>query len=132
MEIDWLAVTIGTVSTFVLGFIWYNPKVFGKAWQKAAGISDESMNDTSGMAKIFGTSFILNFIMALMISYFVREDADLNAAIRHALYIGIGLITTALGVNAMYERKGFLYILINGGYQTASVVIIAIILTVMK
>ncbi|NVK05752.1 MAG: DUF1761 domain-containing protein [Flavobacteriia bacterium] len=132
MEIDWLAVVLGTVSTFVLGFIWYNPKVFGKAWQKAAGISDEEMNNTSGMAKIFGTSFVLTFIMALMLSYFIHEDADMSSAIRHALYIGLGIVTMALGVNAMYERKGFAYIIINGGYQTASIVIIAVILTVMR
>lgn len=132
MEIDWLAVVLGAVSTFVLGFIWYNPKVFGKAWQKAAGISDEEMNNTSGMAKIFGTSFVLTFIMALMLSYFIHEDADMSNAIRHALYIGLGIVTMALGVNAMYERKGFAYIIINGGYQTASIVIIAVILTAMR
>ena len=38
-EINWLAVVLGAVAFFLVGVIWYG-MVFGKAWQKAAGLSD--------------------------------------------------------------------------------------------
>lgn len=136
MEINWIAILIATLSTFVLGFVWYNPNTFGNAWQKAAGISDEQMKDTSGMAKIFIMSFIFSFIMALFVSYFNAAasalgggDPSLIDGARHGLYLGLGISTMSIGVNAMYERKSFAYILINGGYQTLSIVIISVILT---
>ena len=28
-----MAILLAAVSAMVVGFIWYNPKVFGKAWQ---------------------------------------------------------------------------------------------------
>lgn len=129
MEINWLAVIVATISSFVLGFIWYNPKFLGKAWQKAAGISDESMKDSSGMGRIFGTAFVLTFIMALILSYFLKDVDDLMVGMRIGVYLGLGISTMSIGVNAMYERKGFGYILINGGYQTISMVIMAAIIT---
>lgn len=36
-----LAILVAGVSALVVGFVWYNPKVFGNAWMKAAGMTDE-------------------------------------------------------------------------------------------
>ncbi len=36
MEFNILAIVVAAVSALVVGFIWYNPKVFGTDWMKAA------------------------------------------------------------------------------------------------
>ncbi|NVK28690.1 MAG: DUF1761 domain-containing protein [Flavobacteriia bacterium] len=128
MEINWIAVVVAALSTFVLGFIWYNPKVFGTAWQRAAGLSDEDMKDTSSMGKIFGVSFILALAMAIMTTYFVHGTSDIAEAARMGLYLGLGIILPAVGTTAMYERRGFAYILINGSYWIVGIIIISMIL----
>lgn len=47
----------------ITGFIWYNPKVLGNAWMKAAGLTEDSMKGAN-MAIIFGVSFVLSFLLA--------------------------------------------------------------------
>ena len=52
------------------GFIWYNPNVLGKAWMKAADISEDKMKGAN-MAVIFGVSFLLSFILAFSMQFMV-------------------------------------------------------------
>ena len=51
------AILVATVSALVVGFIWYNPKIFGNAWMQAAGMTDEQVKG-GNMAKIFIMAFI--------------------------------------------------------------------------
>src|SRR5690606_39180324 len=37
-EINWWAVILATLSSMVIGSVWYMPKVFGAWWEKAARI----------------------------------------------------------------------------------------------
>jgi len=38
-EINFVAVVVAAVAYFVLGWVWYSPEVFGKAWMKELKIS---------------------------------------------------------------------------------------------
>jgi len=62
---NFVAVLIAAVIPLVMGFIWYNPKVFGASWIKASGLDEEKIKG-SNMALIFG----LSFLFALMLSFF--------------------------------------------------------------
>ena len=42
MEINFLAILLAALSTLVVGFIWYNPKVFGTIWMKETGVNPEN------------------------------------------------------------------------------------------
>ncbi len=58
-----IAIVVAAVSALVVGFIWYNPKVFGKAWMQAAGITDEQIKG-GNMLKIFGLALLFAFLLA--------------------------------------------------------------------
>jgi len=47
----------------LIGFIWYNPKVFGKAWMKAADITEDKMKGAN-MAVMFGVTYLLSLFAA--------------------------------------------------------------------
>ncbi len=70
MNVNFLAILVAALVPLIMGFIWYNPKVFGKAWQQAAGVTDEKMKGAN-MAVIFGVSFILSFLLAFSIQFMV-------------------------------------------------------------
>ena len=53
MEINFLAVLVAALSSFVVGFVWYNPKVFGTIWMNEIGMTEEKAKQ-GNMAKIFG------------------------------------------------------------------------------
>ena len=38
---NWLALIVAAVSALAVGFVWYNPKVFGTAWMKEVGMTEE-------------------------------------------------------------------------------------------
>ncbi len=51
----------------ILGFIWYNPKVFGKAWMGVTGMTEEKAKQ-GNMIVIFGLSFVFSFLLAFAMS----------------------------------------------------------------
>ena len=46
------AVLVATLSTFLVGWLWYGP-LFGKAWMSASGMTEEKVQQ-GNMGKIFG------------------------------------------------------------------------------
>ena len=135
-NINFLAVIAATLSTFVVGWLWYGP-LFGGAWITSVGMSEEQLKQ-GNMAKIFGFAFIFEFIMAFNLAMFFYgspEGAEMMTAGTGAFYgflTGFGWIFFALAVNGLYEQKSWKYIFINGGYWSVSLTVMGLILGVWK
>ncbi|HSR41197.1 MAG TPA: DUF1761 domain-containing protein, partial [Longimicrobiales bacterium] len=67
--INWLAVVVAAVSTFILGGLWYGP-LFGKTWMAASGMTEEKAKQ-GNMAMIFGVSFLLQLVAAAVLAMFI-------------------------------------------------------------
>jgi hypothetical protein len=144
MEINFYALLAAAFSTLVVGFIWYNPKVFGTIWMKESGMTEEKMKGAN-MAFIFGMSFIYAFLISTVINAIVIHQngaislvggdpsiakpsfsafmADYGTAFRsfkhgvlHGFLAGLFLVLPIMGTTAMYERRSFKYTLIVSGY----------------
>ena len=70
IKINFLYVFLAALVPMILGFIWYNPKVLGKVWMDAAGITEDKMKG-GNMAVIFGVSLVLSFLLAISASFFI-------------------------------------------------------------
>lgn len=70
MTINFLIIFLAALVPMALGFIWYNPKVFGTAWMEAAGMNEDKMKG-GNMALIFGLSFFLSFLLAMSVQFMV-------------------------------------------------------------
>lgn len=144
MEINFLAILVAAISALVIGFVWYNPKVFGTAWMKAADMTEEKIQGAN-MGKIFAMAFIFALLLALsMLTLTIHQTgamgmvggdiegalpsyaafmADYGTAHRtfahgalHGFFAGVFIVLPVLGTNALFERKGAKYIIINSGY----------------
>ncbi len=135
-NINFLAVIAATLSTFLVGWLWYGP-LFGKAWMKEIGVTEEEV-EQGDMAKIFGFSFVFEFIMAFCLAMFFYgspESAEIITAGSGAFYgflTGFGWIFFAMAVNSLYEQRSWKYIFINGGYWTVAFTIMGLILGAWK
>tara|TARA_R110000868_G_scaffold62372_12_gene188582 strand:- start:926 stop:1411 length:486 start_codon:yes stop_codon:yes gene_type:complete len=138
------AILVAAVSALVVGFIWYHPKVFGNAWMKAAGMTEEQIKG-GNMAKIFIMALIFAFFLAMSVMQMSIHQAgalsliggdpsvalpsyeafmaDYGNAFRtykhgalHGILAGIFVALPIIGTNALFERKRAKYILINSGY----------------
>lgn len=70
-ELNWWAVIVATLSSFVVGFVWYHKKVFGAQWMKLVGLSEEKVNSSEGMTKTFTLTGIASFLSAILLAMFM-------------------------------------------------------------
>jgi hypothetical protein len=126
MEINWLAVFGAALSSFLLGGVWYSA-LFAKAWQNAAGLSDEQIKN-GNMALIFGGSFVLALIASATFAMFLGSEMDATTGALYGLCAGLCWVSAAFGINYLFERKPLSLFLINGGYHTLQFTLIGAIL----
>jgi hypothetical protein len=147
-----LAALAAAVSTFLTGFIWYHPKVFGTAWMKAEGLTEEQLKN-GNMAKIFGLSFVFAFVLgffalhtgvihqfgalgmiggdpALAKPSYGAFMADYGDAFRtfkhgslHGALLGLFFVLPVIAINGLYSHKSFKLIFITAGYWVVTLAI---------
>ncbi len=127
--INWLAVVVATVMTFIVGGIWYGP-LFGKVWMAEMGISEEKVKEAP-MVKIYGTAFVLEFIMAFNLAMFLGNSSVSEGAL-YGFLTGFGWIALAMGVNALFSQTSFKLWFINSFYFVVTFTLMGIILTAWK
>jgi hypothetical protein len=64
MNLNWYVPFLAALIPLIMGFIWYNPKVFGKAWMKAADINEDKMKGAK-MGLIFGLAYVFSLLVAV-------------------------------------------------------------------
>lgn len=118
-DINWIAVIGAALAGFAIGGIWYGP-LFGKAWQRELGLSDELIKGAN-MPMIFGLVFLLNLVAAYLLGHILASDGGpgIGASALIAGSIGLGFVATSIGVNYLFSRNSFKLFLIDAGYWTA-------------
>ncbi|MEO7175209.1 MAG: DUF1761 domain-containing protein [Saprospiraceae bacterium] len=64
----------------VIGFVWYNPKVFGTAWMKASGVTPE-MAAKSNMVKTFSLTYFFSLMLTIMLYFLVIHQSHLMSIV---------------------------------------------------
>lgn len=67
-EINIWAVLLATVSSMVVGSVWYSRRVFGTYWMKAVGHDEESMRTGSAAPLVLTVIVIVSFITAWVLA----------------------------------------------------------------
>ncbi|RZS92443.1 DUF1761 domain-containing protein [Aquimarina brevivitae] len=70
MEFNFLIAALAALIPLVVGFIWYNPKVFGTSWMKVTALNEENLKQ-GNMAIIFILSYIFSLLLAVMLNTIV-------------------------------------------------------------
>ncbi len=131
MEFNYWAILAASLSTFLLGGIWYSPAVFGKAWMKENGFTEEGMKN-SNMFKIFGLAFILAIISAVNLAMFLGPEKDVVMGAVWGFAAGFGWVATFVGTHYLFERKSFKLFLINAGYSVVALMIMGVIIVLFN
>lgn len=122
------AILVAAASNFVIGGLWFSPLLFGRAWMKANGFTEDDLKKGSP-AVIFGVSFFFCLVMAANLAAFLATpETTLTWGITAGVLAGLGFATLGLGVVALFERRPWSYIFVNGGYLTVSFAVMGAIL----
>jgi hypothetical protein len=130
--INWLAVVAAALSTFAIGGLWYSPVLLGNVWMKENAFTEDQLKQ-GNMAKIFGGSFVLSFIMAFNLATFLNSpEIGISEGAFYGFLTGFGWVAMAVCVIALFERRSLAYVLIHVGYWVISFTIMGVILGAWK
>lgn len=108
-------VLAGAAAFFMVGAIWYGV-LFGKAWQRAAGLSDEKVQG-GNMALIFGLTFLFEMLIAMVLWHLIaRTGAAPHVVMMMSVGFAVGVMIPAVGINYLYQRKSGLLFAIDAGH----------------
>lgn len=125
-EINWLAALVAAASAFLTGGLWYS-LLFAKPWQRAAGLSDDQIRATNP-AKLFGLTFLINFVMALVFAAGPGSSWTLLSGAAHGLGIGLIFVSGNLAITYLFERKPAALLWINAGYVTVHMTVMGAVI----
>ena len=114
-DLNLLTIVLAALAFFVIGAIWYGV-LFGKAWQREAGLSDDQLK-RGNMGLIFGLTLAFEMLIALVLAH---QFAMTGASDRAIMMISIGfsafVMTPAIGINYLYQRKSGRLFAIDAGH----------------
>src|SRR5215831_5230224 len=137
LQINYLAILVSVVASFVLGGLWYGP-LFGKAWKQAMGIPADAK--PTGMGRALGLTAFGILLMAYVMAH--------SVAVWHASAWGagpdkppyvygffggffnwLGFIIPMLLNSVAFEKQTWKVFGINAAYQLLSLQVIGMILS---
>lgn len=128
LSINHLAVFVCAIVNLVLGALWYSPFLFYRAWLSETKLSEEQL-ERSNPAKIYGLTFLFALIISYNLAFFLGDDQTTAAWGATAGFLaGFGFSTLIFAIIALFERRSWRYILINGGYITVYFTLIGLLL----
>ena len=127
-SLNWIAIIVLTIGSFVLGYLWYGP-VFGKAWLAALG-KDESEIQPSPTP--FIVSFVTMLLTCIVMAWMVQAlaiDTWLAGACLGAL-IGIAYIAASSASDTAFCGWSWNLWAIQAGYRVVYSIIMGLVLAI--
>lgn len=130
-EINIWAVLLATVSTMVVGSVWYTPKVFGGTWMRLAKV--DSSTQASAVVPIVLT-VVVSFVTALVLagSVTLAQEFYGGAYLTNALVTGVilwaGFTAARFATHDAFEGRPAALTVLNVAHELVTVLVMALIL----
>jgi hypothetical protein len=139
--INWLAVVVAGLCSFVVGGIWYSPGLFGKIWMKYNQLTEELLKKKK-KGKIVIWTLLFSFLMSANLAMFLSRPPaeclggcapELNMPWGAAAGFLAGIWTFgAIVIHSLFEQRSWRVILINGFYSMISLTLMGAIIGVWR
>jgi hypothetical protein len=125
---NYLAIVVAAVSSFLLGGLWYSAALFGNLWNREAGRGEMKKSEGHHPARVFGVSFLFSLIAAFAFARFLGPNPALQDALVKGAIAGAGMVAASFGINYQFASRSTLLWLIDGGYHTVQFILFGLIL----
>ncbi len=114
-DIGWLAVVVGAIISFLAGWLWYSPKLFGPKWAEGVGVKMGTASDMPVGA------MVSQLIGLILMSWFVGVTAVSNALFT-VILATLAFVALAYS-GGMFAKKSSYARNVDAGYWIISLVI---------
>jgi hypothetical protein len=122
LDIDWLAVVLGTVAFFVVGAVWYG-LLFRQPWGREAGVT--AAPSGAATARIMALTLLAEFVVVLTLGHlFAFLQPPDRAKMMIATGFGLAIMTPAIGINYLHQRKSLTLFLIDAGHCIVGMILV--------
>lgn len=118
-NVHWLAVIVGFVLSFLLGWLWYSPKLFGTKWAEGVGVK---MGEANQMPV---APMVLQAVGTFLLAWVVGVTAGNNALATIILIAVTMIVLQAAG--GLFTKKSTYAILTEVGFIAAMVVLMIVV-----
>jgi len=129
-NINYIGVAIATITSYVLGFVWYHWAVFGEAWANALGITKDEADNTEGLGGAFIMSLISGLSKTLCVAMLMAA-ANISGILSGALFgviVAVVFIFTSLGYYNGFARTSSKLTIINSAHGIVELTLIGAII----
>lgn len=127
------AIFIATIASFIIGWLWYSPLMFQKAWMRMANIPSQTQANANMLPLMiagFTTYLILAGVMDVLFQ--MIGVGTLGVALKLAILFWLGFVATLTFGIVTWERKPIQLYLLHNGYHLVSFLVIAAILIAVR
>ena len=71
--VNWLAVTVAALATFLIGGPWYSPVLFRNRWQREMGVTDMKPGHP---LRVFGLAYLFSLIATACLAAILGPETD--------------------------------------------------------
>ncbi len=137
---NYLPIIVAALIPSIVGFLWYNSNLFGKAWMSQLGKTEAELREGFNMPLVMGISLVLSFFLAFVINVLLEVGhKDVNEAGElifnsthtfghgsfHGLFYGLLFAMPILITQGLYHRHSWKLMLINTGYWVLTISLMA-------
>lgn len=134
IDVNLLAVIVVAIVSMVIAMLWYSPLLFGKAWMRLIGMSQEQLDRAKerGMGKIYLVAFIATLITSYLLAYAIDivEAVSFSTGAQTGFWLWLGFIAPILLNSVLREQKRVKLYVINVLYYLVSLGVMGGILAV--
>jgi hypothetical protein len=124
-DLNWLAIVVAALSSFLLGGLWYSPMMFLKPWLRGAGQTYERRGHP---ARVFGISFVLALIAAIAFAWLLGPRPEPILALEKGALVGAAFVGCSFGINYQFADRPVTMTLIDAGYHTVQFLLYGLVL----
>ncbi|MBQ4799084.1 DUF1761 domain-containing protein [Pseudoalteromonas sp. MMG006] len=126
-DVNYFAILVASLSSFMLGAVWYSKILFKNAWLENSGLTEQDLQ-LADPRLIFAGSFLLTFIASLVLALFLGQEAGIGESLGTGFAIGLFWVCSSLGLSYIFEQRPLKLFLINGSYYVMQFSLMGLIL----
>ena len=126
--INHLAVFVCAILNLALGALWYSPALFYRAWLSETKLTEEQLAQSNPI-QIYGLTFVFALVISYNLAFFLGDSQTTPVWGATAGFLaGFGWGALIFAIIALFERRSWKYMFINGGFITVYFTLIGFIL----